>query len=415
MILRIQLFYYQQIMKERNKYIMSKYDFETVIERRGTICSKWDGMETIFGTGDILPMWIADMDFKAPPEVIEALRERVDHGIFGYTKRLPSYHDAIAGWFQRRHGWTIDTEWIRHTPGVVPALAAAVLAFTQPGDGVLVQPPVYYPFFAAITGRGRRIVENPLIFSNGRFEMDFRDLEKKLEDSSVKLVFLCSPHNPGGRVWTREELENFASICASRGVVVISDEIHCDILFRGIKHTPLASVSEEARDITITTVAPSKTFNIAGLSTAAVIIPSKRLRDNYQSVIDFLHLDGGNVFGTIALEAAYNRGDAWLDELTAYLEENLDFIEHYLEIHLPEITLIRPEGTYVPLLDFRSLGLSGPELQDLLVKKGGVALDGGHWFGTGGTGFARINIAAPRLLIQEGMECIEKAIKSFRK
>jgi cystathionine beta-lyase len=393
---------------------MSKYDFDSVIERRGTISAKWDGMEPLFKTNDLFPMWIADMDFKAPPEVIEALRERLDHGVFGYTRRFEPYREAIAGWMERRHGWRPNTEWIRHTPGVVPALAVSMLAFTQPGDGILVQPPVYYPFFTAITGRGRRVVENPLIFDGERFRMDFEDLERKLDDSSVKMVFLCSPHNPGGRVWTREELEKFASICASRGVIVVSDEIHCDVLFRGTKHTPLAAVSDEIAKLTITTVAPSKTFNIAGLATAAVIIPSKRLRDNYQSVVDFLHIDGGNVFGTIALEAAYNKGDAWLDELTAYLEKNLEFIDAFLAERLPGIKLVRPDGTYVPLLDCRSLNMSGPDLEKLFVEKGGIALDGGHWFGSGGTGFARINIATPRTLLKEGMERIERAVKSLR-
>lgn len=393
---------------------MSRYDFDTVIERRGTICAKWDGMEPLFGTNDLLPMWIADMDFKAPPEVIEALRERLDHGIFGYTRRFDHYREAVAGWMERRHGWRPDTEWIRHTPGVVPALAVSMLAFTQPGDGILVQPPVYYPFFAAIKGRGRQVVENPLIFDDGRFMMDFDDLERKLDDSSVKMVFLCSPHNPGGRVWSREELEKFAAICASRGVIVVSDEIHCDVLYKGKKHTPLADVSEEIADLTITTIAPSKTFNVAGLATAAVIIPSKRLRDNYQSVVDFLHIDGGNVFGTIGLEAAYRHGDAWLDELTAYLEKNLEFIEEFLAEKLPEIKLIYPDGTYVPLLDCRSLNMSGPDLEKLFVEKGKVALDGGHWFGSGGTGFARINIATPRSLLKDGLERIEKAVKSLR-
>lgn len=389
---------------------MRKYDFDTIIDRRDTCCQKWDSMEPLFGTNDLLPMWVADMDFKAPPEVIEALRERVDHGIFGYTSRCPSYYQSITGWFARRHGWTIEQEWVRHTPGVVPALAASILAFTQPGDGVLVQPPVYYPFFNAIRGRGRTVVENPLHFNNGRFEMDYADLERKLEDSSVKLVFLCSPHNPVGRVWSRQELEKFAALCAAKGVIVISDEIHCDILFDGAKHTPYASISEEARDHSITTIAPSKTFNIAGLSTAAAIIPSKRLRDNYQSVVDFLHVNGGNVFGTLALEAAYTQGEPWLNELLAYLEGNLDFIEEFLAERLPDINLVRPEGTYVPLLDCRALEMSGPELERLLVEKGGVALDGGHWFGTGGTGFVRINIATPRALLKDGLERIEKAV-----
>jgi cystathionine beta-lyase len=394
---------------------MPFYDFDTVIDRRNTSCAKWDGMEQIFGTNDLFPMWIADMDFKAPPEVIEALRERVEHGIFGYTRRFEPYHEALAGWLRRRHGWSIETGWVRYAPGVVPALAAAILAFTQPGEGILVQPPVYYPFFSAIRGRGRTVVENPLVFKNGRFEMDFEDLEKKLDNSSVKLVFLCSPHNPAGRVWSREELERFGALCAARGVVVVSDEIHCDILYGGAKHTPLATVSDAMRENSITTVAPSKTFNIAGLATSAAIIPSRRLRDNYQSVIDFLHIDGGNVFGTIALEAAYDRGDAWLDALLEYLEGNLDFVETFLGEHMPFVSLIRPEGTYVPLLDCRSLGLSGPELEKLLVEKGKIALDGGHWFGTGGEGFVRLNIATPRALLKDGMERIEKAVKEIRK
>lgn len=392
---------------------MTRYDFDTVIDRRNTDCAKWDGMAPLFGTNDLLPMWVADMDFTAPPEVIEALRERVEHGIFGYTRRFEPYREAIAGWFLRRHDWKINTDWIRHAPGVVPALAAAIMAFTQPGEGILVQPPVYYPFFSTIKGRGRTVVENPLKLLNGRFEMDFDDLEKKLDDSAVKLVFLCSPHNPVGRVWSREELVTFGAICAARGVVVVSDEIHCDILYKGARHTPLADVSDAMRESTITTIAPSKTFNIAGLATAAVVIPSKRLRDNYQSVIDFVHIDGGNVFGTTALEAAYTKGDAWLDELLHYLEGNLDFIDTFLAEHLPEVSLLRPEGTYVPLLDCRSLKLSGPQLEKLLVEKGKVALDGGHWFGTGGEGFVRINIATPRSLLKDGMERIARAIGSL--
>ena len=394
---------------------MSKYDFDTVIERRGTICKKWDDMVPNFGTNDLFPMWIADMDFKAPPEVIEAVRERVDHGVFGYTARLDPYRESIAGWLKGRHGWEIKTEWIKHTAGVVPALSASILAFTQPGEGILVQPPVYYPFFASIKGRGRRVVENPLVFKNGRFEMDFDDLEKKLDDPSVKLVFLCSPHNPGGRVWTREELEKFAAICVSKGVIVISDEIHCDVVFKGRKHIPLASLSEEIANLTLTTVAPSKTFNIAGLNTAAVIIPSRRLRENYQTVVDFLHTDGANVFGAVALEAAYNKGGPWLDELVDYLEGNMEYMKKFLAERLPNILVVEPDGTYVPLLDCRELNLSGPELEKLLVEEGKIALDGGHWFGTGGAGFVRINIATPRTLLKEGLERIEKAVKSLKK
>lgn len=389
---------------------MKKYDFDTVIERRGTISSKWDDMAPLFGTNDLLPLWVADMDFMAPPEVVEALRKRVDHGVFGYTHRFAPYRQAVVGWLLRRHKWPVDTEWLRHTPGVVPALAMAILAFTQPGDGVLIQPPVYHPFSAVIRGRGRRIVENPLVFKGGRFEMDFHDLEKKLDDPSVKLVFLCSPHNPCGRVWTRKELERFAAICVARDVVVVSDEIHCDIVYSGNAHIPLASLSGAIRDRTITAIAPSKTFNIAGLSTAVAIIPSRRLRDNYTSVLDFLHLDGGNTFGTIALEVAYNKGDQWLDELIEYLEESVRFVEEFLARRLPAVSLVKPEGTYVPLLDCRALGLGGRELQRRLVERGHVALNGGHWFGTGGEGFMRLNIATPRKLLEEGMERIATAL-----
>ena len=394
---------------------MTAYDFDTIIDRRNTDCAKWDDMTGLFGTNDLLPMWVADMDFKAPPEVIEALRDRVDHGIFGYTRRLDHYRESIAAWFLRRHGWSIDTSWIRHAPGVVPALSMAVLAFTQPGEGILVQPPVYYPFFSTIKERGRTVVENPLKFDGKRFTMDFDDLERKLDDSSVKLVFLCSPHNPTGRVWTREELTRFGELCAARGVVVVSDEIHCDILFGGAKHTPLADVSDEMKELTITSVAPSKRCNIAGLATSAVIIPSRRLRDDYQSIVDFLHIDGSNVFGATGLMAAYDRGEAWLDALLVYLEDNLDYIDEFLAEHLPMVRMVRPEGTYVPLLDCRSFGLTGPELERLLVERGKVALDGGHWFGTGGEGFIRINIAAPRSLLKDGLERIAATLAPLAK
>jgi len=387
-----------------------KYDFDTVIDRSNTSCEKWDGVEERFGVPDLHAMWVADMDFKAPPELIEVLRQRVDHGIFGYTGRFSPYYDSIIKWVKRRHGWEIDKDWITFSPGVVPALSMALLAFTQPGDKVLVQPPVYYPFFSVIDGRGRTILENPLKFENGRFSMDLEDLERKI-DPSVKVLFLCSPHNPVGRVWTREELERLAQICLENDIIIVSDEIHSDIVFKGSIHIPMASISEEIAKRTITCISPSKTFNIAGLSTSAVIIPDARIRENYKRVLDFLHIDGGNVFGTLALEACYKYGEPWLEELLAYLERNLDFTERFLAANLPEISLLRPEGTYIPLLDCRKLNMTGHQLQEFLVRKAGVALDGGDWFGTGGEGFARINIATPRSLVQEGLEKISKAVR----
>ncbi|HPI97654.1 MAG TPA: MalY/PatB family protein [Synergistales bacterium] len=389
-----------------------RYDFDTVIDRSNTSCEKWDGLEERFGKPDLHAMWVADMDFKAPPELIDVLEHRVQHGIFGYTGRFDPYYRSVIDWVKRRHGWEIRKEWIAFSPGVVPALSMALLAFTQPGDKVVIQPPVYYPFFNVIGGRGRTILENPLIFENGRFSMDLDDLERKL-DPSVKVIFLCSPHNPVGRVWARDELERLGRICVENDILIVSDEIHSDIIFSGSRHIPMASISEEIARRTLTCISPSKTFNIAGLSTSAVIIPDPGVRANYQRVVDFLHIDSGNVFGTLALEACYNLGEPWLEELLEYLEGNLDFTEDFLAKNLPGISLVRPEGTYIPLLDCRSLSMTGPELQKFLVDRARVALDGGDWFGTGGEGFARINIATPRSLLQEGLERISRAVKEL--
>jgi len=331
-----------------------RYDFDTVIDRSNTSCEKWDGLEERFGKPDLHAMWVADMDFKAPPELIDVLEHRVQHGIFGYTGRFDPYYRSVIDWVKRRHGWEIRKEWIAFSPGVVPALSMALLAFTQPGDKVVIQPPVYYPFFNVIGGRGRTILENPLVFENGRFSMDLDDLERKL-DPSVKVIFLCSPHNPVGRVWARDELERLGRICVENDILIVSDEIHSDIIFSGSRHIPMASISEEIARRTLTCISPSKTFNIAGLSTSAVIIPDPGVRANYQRVVDFLHIDSGNVFGTLALEACYNLGEPWLEELLEYLEGNLDFTEDFLAKNLPGISLVRPEGTYIPLLDCRSL------------------------------------------------------------
>jgi cystathionine beta-lyase len=390
------------------------YNFDAIIDRHHTSCEKWDFMTKKFGRDDLLAMWVADMDFTAPPEVAEVLKNRVDHGIFGYTGKIDNYFQSIVEWVEKRHKWGIEAEWIRHSPGVVPALSMAVLAFTKPGDGIVVQPPVYPPFFSAASGRGRHIIENPLVERHGRFEMDFEDLEKKI-DSSVKMIFLCSPHNPVGRVWTKEELTKLGEICLRHNLIVVSDEIHSDIIYKGFHHIPMASLSPEIASRTITCIAPSKTFNIAGLSTSAVIIPDPQIRDAYTSVLNFLHIDGGNLFGTFALEAAYRKGEPWLHALLEYLEGNVNFIEKYLTENLPDIKLVRPEGTYVPFLDCRGLGLSGDELLDLFVNKARVAMNNGAWFGTGGEGFMRMNIATPRALIKEGLDRISRAVACIEK
>jgi cystathionine beta-lyase len=389
---------------------MGKFDFDRIIDRKGTSSEKWDGLEKRFGAAGLISMWVADMDFEAPPCVRQALSKRVEHGIFGYTEQSPSYYGSVTGWIGKRHNWNVQKEWICNTPGVVPALSASLMAFTQPGDGVVIQTPVYYPFFSVIQGRGRKVVENPLIFEDGKFRMDFEDLEARITPE-VKVLFLCSPHNPTGRVWTRKELDRLARICQERDLVVVSDEIHSDIVYQGSVHTPLASVSADMASRTITCMSPSKTFNIAGLSTSVAVIPDKRKRSDFKRVTEFLHIEGGNLFGTFALEAAYNEGEEWLEELLVYLENNLDFTEKYLSDNIPGISLVRPEGTYVPLIDFRSLEMTGEELQQFLIHRASVAMDGGHWFGSTGEGFTRINIATPRSILQKGLEGIERAIK----
>ncbi len=389
---------------------MGKFDFDRIIDRKGTSSEKWDGLEKKFGKANLISMWVADMDFEAPPCVKQVIRERSEHGIFGYTDQPDSFYNAVVEWVNKRHGWNIKADWICNTPGVVPALSASLMAFTQPGDGVVIQPPVYYPFFSVIQGRGRKLVENPLIFENGKFRMDFEDLEARITPE-VKVLFLCSPHNPTGRVWTRKELDRLARICREKDLLVVSDEIHSDIVYKGSVHTPLASVSADMASRTITCISPSKTFNIAGLSTSVAVIPDERKRSDFERVTEFLHIEGGNLFGTFALEAAYNEGEEWLEELLEYLEDNIDYTEDFLAENIPGVSLVRPEGTYVPLLDFRSLEMSGEELQQFLIHRAGVAMDGGHWFGRTGEGFARINIATPRSILRKGLEGIEKAIK----
>ncbi|MDD2207677.1 MAG: PatB family C-S lyase [Aminobacterium sp.] len=393
---------------------MSTYNFDTIIDRHHTSCEKWDFLKQKFGRDDLLAMWVADMDFTAPPEVIEVLKERVDHGIFGYTGKTESYFESIVQWVDKRHDWKIKPEWICHSPGVVPALSMAVLALTQPGDGIILQTPVYPPFYSSASGQGRHIVENPLVLRDGHFEIDFDDLEKKI-DPSVKMLFLCNPHNPTGRVWTEEELRKIGEICVRHNLIIVSDEIHSDIIYKGFRHIPIASLSDEIAARTITCIAPSKTFNIAGLSTSAIIIPDEDLRAQYTSILKFLHIDSGNIFGTFALEAAYRKGEPWLEELIEYLEGNVNFIEEFLKENISSIKLIRPEGTYVPFIDCRELGLSGDELLDLFVNKARVAMNNGAWFGKGGEGFMRINIAAPRTVIKEGLERIARAVACIEK
>lgn len=387
---------------------MKKYNFDNVLERRGTNSEKWDRLHERFGAGSdvLLPMWVADMDFSALPDAVDAMRERLEHAIFGYTFRSESWKESVINWIGKRHRWSINPEWIEFSPGVVPAISTAVLSCTEEGDGVLIQPPVYPPFARTIKGLGRKVVENRLMFDGKKFSIDFDDLERKLP--SVKLFLLCSPHNPCGRVWTRDELLRLTDVCCRHNVVIFSDEIHADIVYSGNIHIPTAAVSPEAAAITITAMSPSKTFNLAGLATSEIVIPDSGLRAKFAFTLDALHIGGGNIFGAVAAEAVYRNGEQWLNELLEYLDGNVNFMAEFFERKVPKLKLVYPQGTYVPFVDCRELKLSESELEELFYRKIKVAANAGHTFGPGGEGFMRINIGTSRKILEEGLNRIKE-------
>lgn len=390
---------------------MGNFDFDTVVDRIGTGSRKWDARQEVFGREDLLPMWIADMDFCSPPAVVEAVKHRAAHCLYGYPARLESYYSAFTGWTDRRYGWQVDPSWLLTTPGVVPAINAAILAFTEPGDGVLIQPPVYPPFFSCPRLNGRIVMENPLQEnSDGTWRIDFDDLKRKLE-LRPKLLVLCNPHNPVGRVWSRGELQKIAELCLENEVLMFSDEIHGDLLLGNRRHTPLASLGPEVAARTITCTAPSKTFNIAGLYTSMVIVSSPSLRARLAHMLDALDICGGNVFGIVAFEAAYNYGEEWLKELLPYLEDNAMFMRAFLTKKIPRLRMAMPESTFLAWLDCRALGLPQPELKEFFVTKARVGLNDGRTFGDQGEGFMRLNFGCSRKTLTEGLERIEQATR----
>jgi len=388
-----------------------RYDFDEVIDRKGTHCYKHDAAARIFGREDILPLWVADTDFRVPDFIMDAIRMRTEHEILGYTFKSESYYTAIIDWMQRRHDWHIEKDWISSSPGVVAGLSLAVQAFTEKGDGVIVQPPVYFPFFDTVTGSGRRLLENPLQFRDGRYTFDLQDLRRKAKEA--KALLLCSPHNPGGTVWTPEELQDLMQICLEENVLVISDEIHCDLCFPGYRHRPIASLSAEAAANTVTLMAPSKTFNVAGLASSLVIISNEDLRRSYEECLSVGHLGMGNIFGTIALEAAFRHGDEWLRHLMDYLHENYVTLKLFLNDRVPKIRIMKPEATYLVWMDFSAFGLDDDSLQKILVEKAGVGLNPGQRFGPGGEGWMRINIGCPRSVLKEALQRIADAFEGL--
>jgi len=388
------------------------YNFDETIERRGTNCIKFDKNEAIFGTEDVMPMWVADMDFRTPDFIIEAIKKRLEHEILGYTFRGDSYFDSIQNWMKKRHHWDVEKDWITFSPGVVAGLTMAIEALSQPGDKVIVQPPVYYPFFDSVKGTHRNLVENPFKTVNGRLTFDFDDLKAKI-DEKTKLLLLCNPQNPGGMVWTREELTELSKICMENGIIIISDEIHSDLVFKGMKHLPLPTISEEIKQNTVVCMAPSKTFNTAGLTTSVIIIPNKRLKAKFERQLHTPHLHMGNIFGTIALEAAYTQGEEWLEQLLEYLEGNFHLIEDYISQKIPQLNVMQAEATYLAWIDFSALGLKDKELEDFVIKKAGLGLSAGKVFGTGGKGFMRMNFGCPRSYLEKALKKMETAIKEL--
>lgn len=388
-----------------------QYDFDTPIDRTHTWSIKHDFKKENGKADDILPLWVADMDFRSPDSVVEALKKAVDHGIFGYSRADESYFDAVAAWYQKRHHLTLQPEWMTCTPGIVFALSIAVRAFTQEGDAVLIQPPVYHPFSRAILRNKRTLVENPLVLKDGHYEMDLEDLEQKVLDEHVKLMILCNPHNPVGRVWTREELTALADICLRHHVYVISDEIHGDFVWRGHEQTPYASISEEACLHSMMCTAPSKTFNLAGMATSNLFIPDPEMRRKFRSELLDVGQENMNRLGLFACRAAYEGGGEWLNQLIGYLAGNLALVRDFCKNRVPQIQLIEPEGTYLAWLDCRELGMTDDELMAFFSDDAKVWLDPGTHSGEQGSGFMRFNLGSSRSVIAQALDQIEAAWK----
>lgn len=383
------------------------YDFNEETERRGTCSYKWDSV----ADREVLPMWVADMDFRTAPAITDALRQRVEHGIFGYTRVPDEYYDAVTGWFSRRHGWTFSRDWMIYTSGVVPAISAIIRALCpEGGKGVIVQTPVYNCFFSSIRNNGCSIVENRLLRQGDTYVMDYDDLERKAAERDNTVMLLCNPHNPAGRVWTRDELLRVAEICHRHGVTVVSDEIHCELVYPGHKHTPFASLSPEVQRGSVTCVSPSKAFNIAGLQIANIIVEDENMRRRIDRAINLNEVCDVNPFGVVATIAAYNHGEEWLDQLTCYLHQNYLAFREFCAAHLKDFPITRLEGTYLVWMDCRALATASDALEERLISEVRLWLNSGSMYGSAGNGFMRWNIACPRQRMMEGLRRFEEYV-----
>ncbi len=387
-----------------------KFNFDELIDRSHTDSVKQDKLKTLYGDADLIPLWVADTDFKSPPAIIEALQKRVEHGIFGYTVPPENYLGSIVKWLKKRHGWEVLKEHISFVPGVVKGIAFALDVFTAIGDNIIIQPPVYHPFRLVPTALKRNVINNPLTLEDGQYRMDFDGLRHILSQHTCKMFILCNPHNPGGRVWSDVELRELAEICYENGVMVLSDEIHADMALPGFSHVPFATVSEKAEEISLTLMAPSKSFNIAGIVSSFAVIPNEKIREQYLGYLEPRELSQGTLFAYTATTAAYEEGEEWLDQMNEYVQGNVDFVDNFLKEHIPQIKAILPEASFLVWLDCRALHLSQPELVNLFVKKAHLALNDGTLFGEGGEGFMRLNVGTSRSVLVKALNNLKKAM-----
>ena len=390
-----------------------KYNFDEVIDRTGTAAVKIDGMKEVWGRTDLLPLWVADMDFATPPFILEAIRRRCEHPILGYTEKPESYYQAIVGWVKRRYGMEVSKEQLNYVPGIVAGLGMALNCFTAPGDKVMIMPPVYHPFAWLVQRNGRRLVECPLKLENGTYRMDLDLFRRSIK--GVRVLILCNPHNPGGVVWTREELEALADVCAEDNVIVFSDEIHADLTLPPHRHVPFAMISEHARNNSVTFMAPSKAFNMPGMAASHTIIYNEGLHKRFEAYLDAGELDMGHVLAYPAVEAAYTQGDEWLEQCLAYVQGNIAYVEAYLRENLPAIQAMRPQASYLVWLDCRKLGLSQEALVDFFVSGARLALNDGAMFGKEGEGFMRMNVGCPRSILEQAMKQLKEAYDNLHR
>lgn len=389
---------------------MKHYNFDEVINRKGTSCVKYDGLKDAYqGKENLIPLWVADMDFATPDFIIDALKKRCEHPIFGYTFDDDEYYASILTWLHYKYNWKAEREWITYIPGIVKGIGLAVQCFTQPGDKVIIQPPVYHPFRLVPTRMGREVVYNPLKLEDGVYKMDFEQLES-LIDKDCKMLILSNPHNPGGIVWEKEALVKLAQICSAHGILVISDEIHAEMTYPQFRHHPFATVSPEAAACSVTFMAPSKTFNIAGIVSSYAIVPDAELREKFYSFLEAGELNAGTIFAFAATKAAYTYGAEWLQQMRSYVIENVNFVDEYLKKNIPQIKAYRPQASFLIWLDCRELGLSQPDLVHLFEDKAGLALNDGTMFGKEGEGFMRLNVGCPRSILSKALESLKKAI-----